>query len=187
MPNDEMMRPFNMPTELGGKLRDALTFNTVEIRLKVNTKDTYILEVTWAKYGKMIGRDEAITQSYGEAHRIQSLFLDALYVARNAPVLATEQVLAGLPKDAKIWVVIEEGDRKAKYKATYKYMRYDTDPIWEYTPYDCSVCEDDGYEYPSEVYTDSGCYLVADKDDPKTAEYLRQFTRQGVRKETKDV
>ena len=108
--------------------------------------------------------------------------ITAIYNALNAPVLATEEVLAGLPKDAKVWVVVDEGDRKAQYKATYKYMRYDTDPIWEYTPYDCSVCEDDGYEYPHEVYTDSGCYLVADKDDPKTADYLRQFTIDGVRR-----
>jgi uncharacterized protein YqfB (UPF0267 family) len=29
--------------------------------------------------------------------------------------------------------------------------------------------------------------IIADKDDPKTADYLRQFTLEGVRKETKDV
>jgi hypothetical protein len=120
--------------------------------------------------------------SIEELDSMYNSWVCSLADALNGPVLATEEVLAGLPKDAKVWVVTDEGDRKTYDKATYKYMRYDTDPIWVYTPYDCSVCEDDGYEYPREVYTRSGCYLVADKDDPKTTQYLRQFTLQGVRR-----
>jgi hypothetical protein len=172
---NEMMRPC-LPE--GWELKepfDACDFNMDYFEVFRNESDC-----NYNVY--FLGTKIATVDEYADSFPIYRQIITTIADALKAPVLATEEVLAGLPKDAKVWVVVDEGNRKAQYKATYKYMRYDTDPIWEYTPYDCSVCEDDGYEYPHEVYTDSGCYLVADKDDPKTAEYLRQFTLQGVRR-----
>lgn len=157
---NEMMRPFNVPTELGSKLRDALTFNTVEIRLSHMVKDKHLLEITWASNGYRIGYDVAQCDTYQEAVRLQSLFLDALYVARNAPVLATGAVLAGLPDDAKVMTrthFIEKGcSGYWGYWEPNDYGDFDLEPV-------------------------NGERIQA-HNDPKTANYLRQFTLEGVRR-----
>jgi hypothetical protein len=119
--------------------------------------------------------------------------------ALNAPVLATEEVLAGLPKDAKIWVVesfsSEYGERITYDKATYgkwydqeDYKYYGSS--WVYKSFYNTVHhkqDDIHIEYPMRIQDGCKLRIIADKDDSKTAEYLRQFTLEGVRKETKDV
>jgi hypothetical protein len=157
---NEMMRPFNTPAELGGKLRDSLTFNTVEIRLSHTIKDKYLLEITWASNGYQIGYD-VTRDSYQEAVRLQSVFLDALYVARNAPVLATEEVLAGLPKDAKVYTVDEKTGDALR-------CTFDNEFGWG-----CRT------GYFDEALKLGRPYKIFAINDPKTADYLRQFTLEG--------
>jgi hypothetical protein len=88
--------------------------------------------------------------------------------ALNAPVLATEEVLAGLPKDAKAFVVLSTGNM---CKMTW------AKDCWEIR---------DG-DYYMEVEPEDSFRIIADKDDPKTAEYLRQFTLDGVRIKEKET
>jgi len=98
----------------------------------------------------------------------------------NTPVLVTDAVLKGLDENAKIWVFRDLGDRKTYDLARYKGTDYDGYPIWEFTPYDCVVCEDDGYEYPTRLQENYRQYIVADIEDHKTIEYLKKFTDRGV-------
>ena len=165
MTNEDMMRPFNVPAELGGKVRDALTFNTVEIRLSTIIKDKYLLEITWASSKKQIGYAVAQCDTYEEAVRLQSVFLDALYIAKNAPVLATEEVLAGLPKDAKLMVVLDHKRRLAEHELFNEYG------IWSFSQLGSENVLN--YDRVHKIRA-NGC--------SKTAEYLRQFTLDGVRR-----
>lgn len=99
----------------------------------------------------------------------QALLLEAITTiakALNAPVLATEEVLAGLPKDAKV-ILTDIGDVDLAD-----------------TPYACMTSI--GYirifveDFTQKVYIKSnGCH--------KTAEYLRQFTLGGVRFKEKET
>jgi hypothetical protein len=90
--------------------------------------------------------------------------------ALNAPVLATEEVLKDLPKDAKIETTWNKG-------YTWSKCRYSQTPKWNGSHY--------GHWIERE-----GCPLIANGNGrirsvvgcPKTAEYLRQFTLDGVRK-----
>ena len=88
--------------------------------------------------------------------------------ALNAPVLATEEVLAGLPKDAKAFVVLSTGNMcKMTWAKDYWRIR-------------------DG-DYYMEVEPEDSFRIIADENDPKTAEYLRQFTLDGVRIKEKET
>ena len=89
--------------------------------------------------------------------------------ALNAPVLATDAVLAGLPKDAKAFVVLSTGNM---CKMTW------AKDCWEIR---------DG-DYYMEVEPEDSFRIIADKNDPKTAEYLRNnFTLDGVRIKEKET
>jgi hypothetical protein len=97
----------------------------------------------------------------------QALLLEAITTisdALNAPVLATEEVLAGLPKDAKVYTIDEKtGDA---LKCTF-------DEQWGW------VC---GTGHFNEALELGRPYRIFTINDPKTAYYLRQFTLQGVRR-----
>jgi hypothetical protein len=93
--------------------------------------------------------------------------------ALNAPVLATEEVLAGLPTEAKFLIRdTPPGDWK-EYTLVYHYYG---DRILTNKGRRVSIGE---ITSTPSVIKPNGCH--------KTAGYLRQFTRQGVRKETKDA
>ena len=181
MPNE--IRPCTLPAHWKQtEPFDALSVSDVFRDEKIENRKKFDFRVTlWFGSPAVSSIESPYVQTQEEQDALFQEAITTIAEALDKPVLATEEVLKDLPKDAKIWVVNDEGDRKTYDKATYSRMGFDDMPIWEYTPYDCSVCEDDGYEYPSEVYTNSGCYLVADKNDPKTSEYLRQFTLDGVR------
>ena len=107
----------------------------------------------------------SIKKALNDAMRV----LDAIEGKRNAPVLATEEVLAGLPKDAKAFVVLSTGNM---CKMTW------AKDCWEIR---------DG-DYYMEVEPEDSFRIIADKNDPKTAEYLRNnFTLDGVRIKEKET
>ncbi len=91
--------------------------------------------------------------------------------ALNAPVLATDAVLAGLPKDANLRTGNHSLERNDKGEWGY----YDFNENWE-----------DQADFWVFVPIDASDRIFYDRCS-KTAEYLRQFTLEGVRKETKDV
>jgi hypothetical protein len=103
----------------------------------------------------------------------QALLLEAITTisdALNAPVLATEEVLAGLPKDAKLMVVLDHKRRLAEHELFNEYG------IWSFSQLGSENVLN--YDRVHKIRA-NGC--------SKTADYLRQFTLEGVRKETKDV
>jgi hypothetical protein len=120
------------------------------------------------------GRDMGVYTKDGRVIRFEFATREALEIgymeaittianALNAPVLATDAVLAGLPKDAKAFVVLSTGNM---CKMTW------AKDCWEIR---------DG-DYYMEVEPEDSFRIIADKNDPKTAEYLRNnFTLDGVR------
>ena len=104
-----------------------------------------------------------------DANDVDSLYFEAITTIAEAldePVLATEAVLAGLPKNAKIILTdIEDvylGDTPYACMTSIGHIRI--------------LVED----FTQKVYIKSnGC--------PKTAEYLRQFTLDGVRIKEKET
>ena len=99
--------------------------------------------------------------------------------ALNAPVLATEEVLAGLPKDAKL---LAENDEYQGFQIVKEINR-------EYMR--CSTAQHGSYHYFENKYDEDGLLISTphvwhfkSNGCSKTAEYLRQFTLGGVRKET---
>lgn len=196
MTNEEMMRPCTLWGE---------TFDAGDVLQVRNTETHVFIDLNTVKlinghpvFGKVIA-----SPFYDECHvESQKYTLEAITTiadALNAPVLATEEVLAGLPKDAEIWVVesfsSEYGERITYDKATYgkwydqeDYKYYGSS--WVYKCFYNTVHhkqDDIHIEYPMRIQDGYKLRIIADKDDPKTADYLRQFTLEGVRKETKDV
>ena len=92
--------------------------------------------------------------------------------ALNAPVLATEEVLAGLPKDAEALV----------FTGTYTSIPYNL--YWGRHRY--SFGKDEVWFFDGFNTNFKNCRIQA-KNDPKTAEYLRQFTLDGVRIKEKET
>jgi hypothetical protein len=93
--------------------------------------------------------------------------ITAIYNALNAPVLATEEVLAGLPKDASAVLIDDIG------------IPHSLDWVSRAVIGDGWAWGDDYDVMPYHRIQAFRC--------PKTAEYLLQFTLGGVRKETKDA
>ena len=83
--------------------------------------------------------------------------------ALNAPVLATDAVLAGLPKDAKIYTIDEKTGDALK-------CTFDEQFGW--------LCRTGHFDEASAL---GKRYRIFTINDSKTAEYLRQFKLDGVR------
>jgi hypothetical protein len=116
----------------------------------VYTKDNRVIRFEFATR-------EALEISYMEA-------ITTIADALNAPVLATEEVLAGLSKDAKVYTFDEKtGDA---LKCTF-------DEQWGWG------C---GTGHFNEALELGRPYRIFTINDPKTAYYLRQFTLEGVRR-----
>ena len=173
--NNEMIRPCTLidyreceptPNEI---TIDALTVTSVDVKCVIKQGVEYFYYVvsyrpeqdySESQFG---GRMSFVFGeqflSFKKATNDAMRVLDAISEKRNAPVLATEEVLAGLPKDAKLMTrthFVEQG-----------------------------VCGDWGYWEPNE----NGDFdlepvlgeRIKSNGCPKTAEYLRQFTLKGVR------
>lgn len=97
---------------------------------------------------------------------------NAIAEALNAPVLATEEVLAGLPKDAEALV----------FTGTYTSIPYNL--YWGRHRY--SFGKDEVWFFDGFNTNFKNCRIQA-KNDSKTAEYLRQFTLNGVRIKEKET
>jgi hypothetical protein len=170
MTNEEMMRPCTLWGE---------TFDAGDVLQVRNTETHVFIDLNTVKlinghpvFGKVIA-----SPFYDECHvESQKYTLEAITTiadALNAPVLATDAVLAGLPKDAKVWKVWDDGLELC-------FIRW-FNKRWAYNVVDAHS-----------TMTGGGCHVEfkekelcsADRikpDDPKTAEYLRQFTLDGVR------
>lgn len=150
MPNNEMMRPL--------RLKDG----TCEILIDAE-------QVTEAEaFNGML----TIEHEYQEHLHFENMsdkaimqyFWCAIADALNAPVLATEEVLAGLPKDAKVYTFDEKTGDALR-------CTFDNEFGW--------VCRTGHF---NEALKLGIPYKIFAINDPKTAEYFRQFTLQGVRR-----
>ena len=172
MTNEEMMRPCILPTHWKQKKPiDACEVSGIQSFYEVGSKDKYHITINFWNGDTIQSPQIKEAKHYDcanakkELNHIQFLIYDAL----NAPVLATEEVLAGLPKDAKVYTIDEKtGDA---LKCTF-------DEQWGW------VC---GTGHFNEALELGRPYRIFTINDPKTEDYLRQFTLEGVRKETKDV
>jgi hypothetical protein len=167
MPNDEMMRPC-LPE--GWELKepfDACDFNMDYFEVFRNESDC-----NYNVY--FLGTKIATVDEYADSFPIYRQIITTIADALNAPVLATEEVLAGLPKDANALAVLSGN------MCRMKWVEDEDGGYWQIRDgdYYMSVASDD--------FGDSYFPIKADNCS-KTAEYLRQFTLQGVRKETNDV
>ena len=100
--------------------------------------------------------------------------ITAIYNALNAPVLATDEVLAGLPKDAKLMTEthfldfdIDPDDPDGVDNA---------EPYWGY--YEPEFVD----HYENFTFTSVFGGRIKANGCSKTADYLRQFTLDGVRR-----
>jgi hypothetical protein len=111
---------------------------------------------------------QANTGLHPTGGRLLQLYREAITTiadALNAPVLATDAVLAGLPKDAKLMVVLDHKRRLAEHELFNEYG------IWSFSQLGSENVLN--YDRVHKIRA-NGC--------SKTAEYLRQFTLQGVRR-----
>jgi hypothetical protein len=155
---------------------DACEVSGVQSYYAVGSKDKYHITINFWN-GDSIESPQIKEAKYydyknakKELNHIQFLIYDAL----NAPVLATEEVLAGLPKDAKA-VASTQGKSWFECECHNNYwMKLGIETLYLASLNDWVSLLDKDWHIKA-----NGC--------PKTAEYLRQFTLDGKRKETKDV
>jgi hypothetical protein len=170
MTNEDMMRPCTW----GGKLFDAYQ-NLNIIEGGIDSSLTYYKTLSYSDVkiidndGYLIVSKKCASAEKEDVLKVKMEAITTISDALNAPVLATEEVLAGLPKDAKVYTIDEKtGDA---LKCTF-------DEQWGW------VC---GTGHFNEALELGRPYRIFTINDPKTEDYLRQFTLEGVRKETKDV
>jgi hypothetical protein len=167
---NEMMRPCT----LWGHTFDAMRVKIVEINMAISSEPFQVWVEVWEE-----NPDGAIPITHKKCfseHEIIIANREAITTiadALNAPVLAKDEVLKDLPKDARIWKVWDDGLELC-------FIRW-FNKRWAYNVVDAHS-----------TMTGGGCDVAfkekelcsADRikpDDPKTAEYLRQFTLDGVR------
>jgi hypothetical protein len=160
MPNDEMMRPC-LPE--GWELKepfDACDFNMDYFEVFRNESDC-----NYNVY--FLGTKIATVDEYADSFPIYRQIITTIADALNAPVLVTEEVLAGLPKDAKA-LVFSGIYQSIPYNLYWGRHRYSlgSDEVWFFDGFNTNF---------------KNCRIQAN-NDPKTAEYLRQFTLDGVRR-----
>ena len=107
--------------------------------------------------------------------------LDAISEKRNAPVLATDEVLAGLMEDAQFLVYRAWGDppkenpfQHCNLHPAYQFRKNDKEAYkWYFTD---AIIVDKGLRHSPVLG-----FRIKSNGCPKTAEYLLQFTLDGVR------
>ena len=168
MPN-EMRRPCTLPASWKQtEPFDAMKVHSVVVTLELIRKEEIVLVSVRDEEDGFIYIKHPTSPNHKEADLLQEA-ITTIANALNAPVLATDAVLAGLPKDAKAFVVLSTGNM---CKMTW------AKDCWEIR---------DG-DYYMEVEPEDSFRIIADKNDPKTAEYLRNnFTLDGVRIKEKET
>jgi hypothetical protein len=146
MTNEEMMRPYTWR----GK-----TFDSVRVKRVLNTVTGITICLDW-------GQSFILQCNVGESDALFQEAITTIADALNAPVLATEEVLAGLPKDAKAVLIDDIG------------IPYSLDWV-------SRAVIGDGWAW-GDGYDVMPYHRIQAFNDPKTADYLRQFTLQGVRR-----
>jgi len=179
---NEIMRPITLidywdekkPTE---KTIDALSIHGVQLcyadflgfypRISYSPDGGFLYA---DKY--IIGKPyNAVEEATAENMRI----LDAISEARNAPVLATEEVLAGLPSFPD--------EDEYRYHGGFRLVSY----CFHFGMTELLPCITiDGKWFCKDItVTAEGEYQIQAYNCDKTLEYLLQFTLDGVRKENK--
>ena len=158
MPNE------TRPCTLWGQTFDACEVSGVQASYHVGSKTIYSITINFWNGDRIESPQIKEVEKYtskkvrNELNHIQALIYEAL----NAPVLATEKVLAGLPKDAKIYTIdAKTGDA---LKCTF-----DEEYGW--------VCRNGHF---NEALALGKPYRIFTINDSKTAEYLRNFHTDGT-------
>jgi hypothetical protein len=168
MTNEEMFRPCT----LWGQTFDAMDVLSIK-----STENNIVIDLDTCKlinghpiYGSLIKSpfyDECPIESMRYLHEAITTMASAF----NAPVLATEEVLAGLPKDANALAVLSGN------MCRMKWVEDEDGGYWQIRDGDYYMnvaCEDSRDSY----------FPIKADNCSKTAEYLLQFTLDGKRKET---
>jgi hypothetical protein len=158
MPNEEMMRPCTLPAHWEQtEPFDACDFNMDYFEVFRNESDC-----NYNVY--FLGTKIATVDEYADSFPIYRQIITTIADALNARVLATKKVLAGLPKDAKVYTFDEKTGDALR-------CTFDDEFGW--------VCRTGHF---GEALKLGRPYKIFAINDPKTAEYLRQFKREGVRR-----
>jgi len=163
MTNEEMMRPCTW----GDKLFDAYQ-NLNIIEGGIDSSLTYYKTLSYSDVkiidndGYLIVSKKCASAEKEDVLKVKMEAITAIYNALNAPVLATDEVLAGLPKDAKAVLIDDAG------------IPYSLDWVSRTGIGDGWAWGDDYDVMPYHKIQAFRC--------SKTAEYLRQFTLEGVRR-----
>lgn len=159
-----MTKELHRPCTLWGETFDAYDTRICEINMQGSSSNFEVWVEIWDRNNCIVVKqcfsDEEIRVAQIEA-------ITTIAEALNAPVLATKEVLVGLPKDAKVSVLHFNGNTSFGY--------------W-----------DDEIELWEMCYNGKHIRIIADSfristKDFKTLEYLLQFTLDGRRKELNDV
>jgi hypothetical protein len=148
---------------------------------------------------------QANTGLHPTGDRLLQLYREAITTiadALNAPVLATEEVLAGLPDEGTVdctWEDLPKFEVQVSPNDNYdeeKEVMWVT-PFYAFDEYPCEAgvtfgnTTMEGWFAYAPYYTEDGDWNLALQSvegfkiratNAETAEYLRQFTRQGVRR-----
>jgi hypothetical protein len=155
MTNEEMMRPCALPAHWNQKTFDAMKVNDI----------VYGMQTVQIRMPHGVICYQANTGLHPTGDRLLQLYREAITTisdALNAPVLATDAVLAGLPKDANAVLIDDAG------------IPYSLDWVSRTGIGDGWAWGDDYDVMPYHKIQAFRC--------PKTADYLRQFTLDGVRR-----
>ena len=156
------------PCTLWGKTFDAVNYNRM---FKYQDEDTrkFYVELSFMKHWDDKRNECEVRKEYTPPNGASTLYFEAITTiakALNSPVLATEEVLAGLEYKEVIGYCdagLQHSGVVGNFAGTWKLNR----GSWGLMDFGLEDC---------------GIYKVkAKEDDPKTAEYLRQFTLDGVR------
>ena len=163
MTNEDMMRPCTW----GGKLFDAYQ-NLNIIEGGIDSSLTYYKTLSYSDVkiidndGYLIVSKKCASAEKEDVLKVKMEAITTIADALNAPVLATDAVLAGLPKDAKAVLIDDIG------------VPHSLDWVSRAVIGDGWAWGDDYDVMPYHRIQAFRC--------SKTAEYLRQFTLQGVRR-----
>lgn len=175
-----MMTKLIRPCTLWGETFDACDVSDIMRDDKLENRKKFDFNV--ALY--FLGNPFIIDSPYVQTRKEQdALFQDAItdiYNALNAPVLATEEVLAGLPKDVQFLVYRAWGDppkenpfQHCNLHPAYLFRKNDKEAYnWYFTD---AIIVDKGLRHSPVLgfhIKSNGC--------PKTAKYLLQFYTDGT-------
>lgn len=188
------------PCTLWGKTFDACEVSGVQASYHVGSKTIYSITINFWNGDRIESPQIKEVEDYtskkvkNELNHIQALIYEAL----NPPVLATEAVLAGLPDEGTVDCTWEDLPKFEVQVSPNK--NYDEEeevmwikPFYAFDEYPMGTIE--GWFVYAPYYTEVGDWNMAltsvkglkiRATNNETAEYLRQFTLDGVRIEEID-